>query len=339
MQLNVPVVKNLLRENRMTHEQLAEKIRISTRTIQRALAGNSLRLSTIYAIAEGLGVGVEEIVKIESSRPRGPRVVMPVIFNNSIVTGPEQGVCAELYEIIAIRQADSHPVVLGYVADLDEWTIVNLLQRVPGGLRAFEKWGNLGDDAIYKFDPELGMLIGTAASPQVTIGRSGCRVQFSIHEPRPDLSETFENSGLIRTPPRTESGVTGSRMKRKFVYVDSPHDLHLDKAMIRDLAEQFELPPSHPDVKRLAELGLHTWPDGMELVKEIVGNLDDVRNWGATKIGWHVEVDVSEKQCADLERLALEHPKSISIHDTKQHELTDDDRRVLKMMDWSTEAM
>ena len=127
-------------------------------------------------------------------------------------------------------------------------------------------------------------------------------------------------------------------MKRKFVYVDTPHDVDLDKAMIW-VAEQSGLPPSHPDVKRLAELGLHVWPDGVEQVQEIVGNLDDVRNWGATKIGWHVEVDVSGEKWTDLRQLAMEHPKSISIHDTKQHEWTDDDRCVLEMMGWCKMAV
>ena len=131
--------------------------------------------------------------------------------------------------------------------------------------------------------------------------------------------------------------MTGSRMKRKFVYVDSPHDVDVDVAIERT-AEEMGLPKSHPDVRRVVELALHVWPDGVDLVKEIVGNVDDMRNWGATKIGWHAEVDVSERQCTDLERLALEHPESISIHDKRQHEWTDDDRRILDLLEWRKDA-
>lgn len=77
----------------------------------------------------------------------------------------------------------------------------------------------------------------------------------------------------------------------------------------------------------------------VERVAAIVGKLEDAPNWEATKLGLHVEVEVSRKQCVDLERLASERPESVSVHDTKQHTLTDHERYVHEVMGWSKAAM
>lgn len=205
--LNTEYVRKLLDEKCMTQEQLAQAATdkvdggaVSSRTIQRALAGEPLRVSTIKAIADALGVEVRKIRK-GSLVPDGPRAMVPVILNDAFLRKPEKDWEVELWEVIAIRQVDGDAKVLGYAADLDELVIFNLLQY--GGYSDFEKWGSLGDDVIYKFDPALGMAIGGGdAPPQVCIGRSGCRLKFGVLEARPD--DTYENSGLIRVPPDGE---------------------------------------------------------------------------------------------------------------------------------------
>ena len=73
--------------------------------------------------------------------------------------------------------------------------------------------------------------------------------------------------------------------------------------------------------------------EDVDKFQEIVGNIEDAPNWEATNRGLYLEADVVPDQINAIELLP-----SVSIFDEPQHILTDQDKRVHELLQWSKRA-
>ena len=72
----------------------------------------------------------------------------------------------------------------------------------------------------------------------------------------------------------------------------------------------------------------------IEKFEAITGKIEDALNWEATRLGMHVEVELTPKQILRLRDLG-----SVTVFDEKQHVLTDDDMRLHNTLGWSKAGM
>ena len=72
----------------------------------------------------------------------------------------------------------------------------------------------------------------------------------------------------------------------------------------------------------------------IEKFETIAGKIERAPNWEATRLGLHVEVELTSYQVHQLGEL-----DSVTVFDEKQHILSDDDIRMHKVTGWSKAGM
>lgn len=74
--------------------------------------------------------------------------------------------------------------------------------------------------------------------------------------------------------------------------------------------------------------------DDIPKFEEVAGKVEDAMNWEATRLGLHVEVDLTPEQTSRIQSLP-----SVSVYDEAQHELTAEEEEMHRRMRWSKRAV
>lgn len=177
-----------------SNDDIANKVGVSLRTLERAIAGAEIGIANALNIAQGLGMEAPKLVMEEDVYGYRTKWPVPIMVNETILEIPDfPNNCPKsivLMEIVAIRMRsdsdDVHRSVLGY-GTLAEETLYTLISNwAGGGFAELMKWGGIAETDQVVFDENRGLAIGDRSEeyPKLVIGFSGCKVRIEFTSPR-----------------------------------------------------------------------------------------------------------------------------------------------------------
>jgi transcriptional regulator with XRE-family HTH domain len=128
-------VRSLRIKTGLNAQQFAEKAGVSPRSVLNAERGGAIYLSTLAAIAEGLGIKPEEILEGESNRPVSTQIVFNKSFSEMLKDPEVIGIIEDLFKALAknggisIRRVDHE--ALSVFMDLDAIVYTSLMVIAP----------------------------------------------------------------------------------------------------------------------------------------------------------------------------------------------------------------